>query len=75
MELGGGCGLLGCVVSHLAPASMIVTDGSPQAVDNCQQNLSLNGVEVSEGQSVRVPGWPLQLASEAAFAGVRLARR
>ncbi|GAX86543.1 hypothetical protein CEUSTIGMA_g13950.t1 [Chlamydomonas eustigma] len=46
MELGCGLGLLGACLHHVGAGSIILTDGDPQTLRNCQANLALNGISV-----------------------------
>jgi len=48
LELGSGCGMAGVALARVSAASVLCTDGDVEALDNCFQNLRINGVDVEE---------------------------
>jgi hypothetical protein len=48
LELGSGCGMAGVALARVAAASVVCTDGDVEALDNCLQNLRINGLQVDE---------------------------
>jgi predicted nicotinamide N-methyase len=47
LELGSGCGMAGVALARVSAASVLCTDGDVEALDNCLQNLRINGLEVA----------------------------
>lgn len=48
MELGSGCGMAGVALSRVSARSILCTDGDKETLQNCLQNLRVNGLQVTE---------------------------
>ncbi|KAH7620790.1 putative Protein-lysine N-methyltransferase EEF2KMT [Nannochloris sp. 'desiccata'] len=48
LELGSRCGMAGVALARVSAASVLCTDGDVEALENCRQNLRINGLEVAD---------------------------
>ncbi|KAL6780377.1 hypothetical protein ACKKBF_B13385 [Auxenochlorella protothecoides x Auxenochlorella symbiontica] len=57
VELGCGAGVVGVALARVGAASVLCTDGSPEAVANCDANLRLNGVGAGDNVRTALLRW------------------
>lgn len=66
LELGAGAGIVGVVLARVGAQSILCTDGSAEAVRNCQHNLGLNkrGRSHAPESSAAILRWGSDLPGE-----------